>query len=183
MATKTVHSDPTLARQLIAGTSKHLANVGQLTFASASYTAAEVTAQLQALVQLRADVDAAEAATKAKRAAMHADMPARRAFLEAFVAYVKATFSKSPDVLADFGLTPKKAPTTPTVDAKAAAAAKRAATRAARNTMGSKQRKAVKGDVTAVVITPIKATPVAATPAGPSAPNGGTTAGTAPHTS
>jgi hypothetical protein len=183
MATKTVHSDPALATKLIAGTNKHLTNLGQLTFASASFTAAQVTTQLQAIVQLRADVDAAKAVTQARLAALHAETPAQHAFLDAFVSFVKATFSKSPDVLADFGLAPKKARTPLTVDAKAAAAAKRAATRAARNTMGSKQRKAVKGDVTGVVVTPVKAAPVAATPAGPSAPNGGTTAGTAPHTS
>jgi hypothetical protein len=33
--------------------------------------------------------------------------------------------------------------------------AKRAATRAARHTMGPKQKKAVKGDVTGVVVTPV----------------------------
>jgi hypothetical protein len=183
MATKTVHRDAVLATQLIAGTTKHFAKAGQLAFASASYTPAEITTHLQAIVQLRADVDAAKAATQAKLAALRADMPIDRAFMDAFVSFVKATFSKSPDVLADFGLKPKKVRTPPTVDAKAAAVAKRAATRTARNTKGSKQRKAVKGDVTGVVVTPVKAAPVETPTAGPTAPTAGTPAGTAPHTS
>ena len=45
--------------------------------------------------------------------------------MAAFVAFVKATFGNSPDVLADFGLKPKKATTPLTVEQKAAAAAKR----------------------------------------------------------
>ena len=73
-------------------------------------------------------------------------------------AFLMATFSRSPDVLAVFGLAPRKT-TTPTVQVLAAAAAKREATRKARNTMGSKQRKAVKGAVTGVVVTPVVAGP------------------------
>jgi hypothetical protein len=48
-------------------------------------------------------------------------------------------------VLNDFGMTVPKTPGAKTVDAKATAQAKRSATRAARNTMGSVQKKAVKG--------------------------------------
>ena len=84
--------------------------------------------------------------------------PALRTFMSAFVAYLKAAYGSSPDVLADFGIS-RKARTPLTVDAKAAAAAKRAATRAARHTMGTTQKKAVKGDVTGVTVTPITAPP------------------------
>jgi hypothetical protein len=173
-----------LAEQLIAGTNKHLANTTQVMVASGSFTPAQVTAQLQALVNLRNDVDAAKASIKAKLAAEKTDMPALRIFMDAFVTFVKAAFSKSPDVLADFGLHPK-ARATLTVEAKTAAAAKRKATRAARHTMGSKQKKGVKGAVTGVVVTPITAAPpIATVPSSPSAPatSTGTTAGSAPHT-
>jgi hypothetical protein len=173
-----------LAEQLIAGTNRHLANVTQVMFASGSFTPAQVTAQLQALVNLRNDVNAAKATTKAKLAAEKADMPTLRIFMGAFVALVKAMYSKSPDVLADFGLHPK-ARTPLTVEAKAAAAAKSKATRSARHTMGSRQKKGVKGAVTGIVVTPITAThPVAKVPNSPSAPatSAGTTAGSTPHT-
>jgi hypothetical protein len=183
---KTVHADATLATHLIAGLAKHLANTGQLLLASGSFTPAELTMQLQAIVNLRADVDAAKAQTKAKLAALHAEMPAHRALMDAFVSYVRAAFSASPDVLADFGVSPKKR-ATQTVEQKAAAAAKRKATRAARKTMGSQQRKSVKGNVTGVVVTPIMAVqpPVLTASSGPSIPAtsaGATAAPAPPHT-
>lgn len=123
-----------------------------------------------------------KAATKAKLAAENADMPALRIFMDAYVTFVKASFSKSPDVLADFGLNPKNVRTPLTVEEKTVAAAKRKATRAARHTMGTKQKKGVKGTVTGVVVTPITAAaPVATT--GPSTPatSTGPTAGSTPH--
>jgi hypothetical protein len=175
-----------LATQLIAGTNKHFANTAQVMFAGGSFTPAQITAKLQSLVNLRDDVDAAKATTKAKLAAEKTDTPALHTFMGAFVTFVKATFGGQPDVLADFGVHPKvRAPLT--VEAKAAAAAKRKATRAARHTMGSKQKKGVKGAVTGIVVTPLTATqPVAATTA-PSSPNApatstGATATTTPRT-
>jgi hypothetical protein len=182
-----------LAGQLIAGTNKHLANTTQVMVAGSSFTPAQVTAKLQSLVTLRSDVDASRASTKARIAAEKTDMPALRTFMDAFVTFVKAAFGSQPDVLADFGLHPK-ARAQLTVEQKTAAAEKRKATRAARHTMGSKQRKTVKGDVTGIVVTPVAAgKPVATAPSGPSAPatstastavtgTGTTTAGTTPHT-
>jgi hypothetical protein len=85
-------------------------------------------------------------------------------------------------VLADFGLRPKKAPTPLTVEEKAAAAAKRKATRVARNTMGSQQKKAVTGTFVGVVVTPIWTAPITPAPAAPNGPTPGPTGGTTPHT-
>jgi hypothetical protein len=173
-----------LAEQLIAGTNKHLANVTQVMLTGGSFTPPQITAQLQALVNLRNDVDTAKAQTKAKLAIEKADMPSLRTFMGAFVTFVKAAFGNAPDVLADFGLHPK-ARATLTVEAKALAAAKRKATRAARHTTGPKQKKSVKGAVTGIVVTPVTApSPVAATPTSPNVPatSTGATAGTTPHT-
>ena len=147
----------TLAEQLITGASKHFASGPPVAFASDSFTPAQITSQLQSIIALRADVEAAKNALKAKLATEAANMPALRDFLYALVAFVKVTYSKSPDVLADFGLTPKKVATPLTVEQKAAAAAKRKATREARHTLGTRQRKAVKGAVTGVVVTPVTA--------------------------
>jgi hypothetical protein len=177
-------TDAGLAMRLIAGTNKHFANTSSLAFASATFTPAQVTASLQTIVNLRTDVDTAKALTKAKVAAERTQTPTLRSFMAAFESFVRATFGNSPDVLADFGLT-KKARTPLTVEAKAAAAAKRKATRAARHTMGAQQKKSVKGAVTGIVVTPVTAAqPVATTPAGPIAPatSTGTTAGSTPHT-
>jgi hypothetical protein len=144
------------AKQLSAGVAKHLASTTQVVFTGGPFTPAQITEKLQAIVTLRADVDAAKAETRVKIAAERADMPSLRAFASALVAYVKVTFGGSPDVLADFGIIPKaRAPLT--VEAKAAAAAKRASTRAARHTKGPKQKKAVKGDVVGITVTPVTA--------------------------
>jgi hypothetical protein len=174
-----------LAEQLIAGTSKHLASLPQIKLAGGSFTPSQIIAQLQTLVTLRSDVDAAKASTKAKLAVEKANMPALRILMSAFVTFVKAAHGTEPDVLADFGLHPK-ARTQLTVEAKTAAVAKRTATRAARHTTGPKQKKGIKGAVTGIVVTPVTAKePVAtAAPSGPSAPatSTGTTAASTPHT-
>ncbi|MGD0530383.1 MAG: hypothetical protein ABSE49_34935 [Polyangiaceae bacterium] len=174
----------TLAGNLAAGITKRLASAGQLTLAGSTFTPAQVATQLQTVVQLQQAVDAARAATKAKVAAMAAQMPALRTIMSAFVQFLRASFGNQPDVLADFGLEPRKVATPLTVEQKATAAAKRAATRAKRNTMGAVQKKSVKGTVTGVTITPIDATePVAPATATPTAPTAGAaTGGGTPHT-
>jgi hypothetical protein len=159
-----------VAKQLIAGTAKHLSNTAPAAFLGGSFTADQITSKLQTLVDLRTDVDAAKAAAKAKIAAEVTQRPPLRAFMSALTSYVKVTFGTSPDVLADFGINPK-ARVPPTVEEKAAAVAKRAATRAARHTMGSQQKKEVTGDVSGVLVTPIHApAPVVTAPSGPTAP-------------
>lgn len=149
-----------------------------------SYTSAQIVERLQTIVDRRNDVNAAKAVTKARLAAESADMPSARIFMDALVTFTKAAFGTAPDVLADFGLQTKERATT-TVEAKAAAAAKRQATRAARHTMGSQQKKSVKGAVTGILVTPITAPqPVATASGSPSAPatSAGTTTAATPHT-
>jgi hypothetical protein len=157
-----------LAQSLGAGVTKHLSNLTNVMLEGSSYTPAQIATKLQQVATLRADVDAAKATTKAKLAAEKAQTPALRTFMSALVSYVKAGYGSAPDVLADFGIHPK-ARTPLTVEAKAAASAKRAATRKARNTMGSKQKKAVKGDGVGITVAPPTAShPTAAAPTGPS---------------
>jgi hypothetical protein len=171
MATTTKTDLASRAQKLIAGTTKHLAGTSQLGFASNQYTPAQVTTSLQTIVDLRGAVNTAKAATKAKVAQERAQAPALRSFMSAFESYVKVTFGNSPDVLADFGLQPKKAATPLSVEDKAAAVAKRESTRKARQTMGSQQRKEVKGDVKGVVVTAVHdGATTAPSATGPSAP-------------
>jgi hypothetical protein len=144
------------AQQLIAGVTKHLGSTTQVTLLGSSFTPADLTTKLQQVVSLQSDVDAAKAATKSKLTAQKTSMTSLRPLMGALVAYVKASFGGQPDALADFGIHPKPR-AAPTVEAKAAAVAKRAATRAARGTKGSVQKQAVKGDVTGVTITPTTA--------------------------
>jgi hypothetical protein len=175
------NTEATLAKQLIAGSKKNLSNVSSLMLESGTFTPAQIEASLQTLADLRMSVDAAKAATKAKIADEHAQAPLLRSHMAAFVAFVKTAFSKSPDVLADFGLKPKKVTAPLTIEQQAAATAKRKATRAMRHTMGTKQKKKVKGTVTTIVTPtdskasqPVAPSPVVSAPAG-------TTGGGTPH--
>ena len=165
------------AESLIAGIQKRLAGGTQVQLAGGVFTPAQIVAELQKLVTMRADVMAARAATMAKVATEQATAPAIRVFMDTFVAFVRTAFGNQADVLADFGLDPKKAPTPLTVEQKAAAAAKREATRAARGTKSAKAKKGIKGTVTGVEITPIVAEPTK-----PAAPAPATAPTAAPHT-
>ncbi|HEY6462011.1 MAG TPA: hypothetical protein VIY73_17715 [Polyangiaceae bacterium] len=155
-------TDAALAEQLIAGTKKHFTTASPLAFASASFTPAQIETSLQTLATLRNDVDDARTALEAKLAAEKDQAAALVAFMRAFVQFVQATFAKSPDILADFGLKPRKARAPLTVEQQAAAAAKRKATRAARGTKGAKQKAGITGAVTGVTITPVTAAQPAA---------------------
>jgi hypothetical protein len=183
-------SETALATLLVAGTQKHFATVASLTFASASFTPAQVAAKLQELVTLRTDTDNARATLETKVAADTVQAPALLTFQRAYVQFVKTTFSNSPDILADFGLKAKKARTPLTVERKATAVAKNAATRSARGTKGAKQKLEVTGAVTGVVVTPVTAAkpgPAAAVTSGTSTPAGSPVASVTPapptHTS
>src|SRR5258708_1401027 len=115
-------------------------------------------------------------------------MPSLHSFMAAYVTYVKAAFGSAPDSLADFGMQPRKVRAPATVEEAAAAVAKRAATRAARNTKGPKAKLTVKGDVTGITLTPVTASPHVAPTAAPASPTATTptspspTATPAPHT-
>ena len=173
-----------LAESLIAGVQKRLPN-GSLTFAGGTFTAAQITSELQQLVDLRAAVTAARAATQVKVDAETIKLPALRAFMNALVQCIRVAFGTQADVIADFGLPPKKVPTPLTVEQKAAAAAKREATRAARGTKSAKAKKGIKGAVTGVVLSPVVAgPPVVQAPIAPTAApsTGAATGGTAQRT-
>jgi hypothetical protein len=154
MTIRNKEMDADLAEQLIAGFKQHFSTVSALTLGSESYTPAEVEAFLQTLIDLRQAVDDARSALKTKIMAQAAQAPALRSQMAALVAIVKASYGPSPDILADFGLEPKKARAPLTIDQMATAAAKRAATRAARHTMGPKQKQKVKGTITTIVSPP-----------------------------
>ena len=89
----------TLAGNLAAGITKRLASAGQLTLAGGTFTPAQVATQLLEVVQLQQDVDDARAATKAKVAAMAAQMPALRTIISAFVQFIRAAFGNQPEIL------------------------------------------------------------------------------------
>jgi hypothetical protein len=157
--------DATRAAKLLAGFQKHLAAFASLTFASKTYTPSQITAALQLIIALRAAIEAAKAVLKAKLWDEKAERPALLAIMTGLESFVKVTYSESPDILADFGLEPKKVPTPLTTEQQVVAVAKRISTRAARGTTGPKAKLKIKGNVVGVVLTKVKASPVVAPPA------------------
>jgi hypothetical protein len=152
------------AENLSEGTTKHFTNASQvLTVGGVSYTVAQISANLQEIVDLRNTTTSAQATAKAAVAAEEAKLPPLLLFLAAYVAYVKATFGNSPTVLGDFGVPTRKARKPPTTEEKAAASAKAKATRKARGTKGPVAIQAITGNVIGVQVTPITAPEAPAT--------------------
>ena len=146
---------------LVAGMQKHFPN-GSFMFGNVTYTTASFVQAIQALEDALTAVNAAQAtardAVRARRAAQANVAPLMRDLRT----FLRATFS-SAATLADFGLTPIRAPRPLDSEQRATATAKLRATRLARGTKSKKQKLAIKGDVTGVVVTPV-------TLAGPSSP-------------
>jgi len=158
---------------LIAGTQKH-ASSGPLTLEGVAYTPAELAQVLQSLSDAIAKADATKADWKDALKSMRDTQAKVGPLLQAYKSWLVATHGKAPAILADYGLAPPKARTPQTADQKAAAVAKRKATRDARHTAGPKQKAKIKGTVptpaTAGSPAPAPATPAQATPTAASSP-------------
>jgi hypothetical protein len=164
-------------RLLIAGIQKHLANTSVLVNGT-SYSGAALEARVRARLDA---VNATIAARAAWLAAVKAEEQALAESKTFYNSFKKGLFTmfEAVDDLADFGLAPHKKPVM-TPDEKVAATAKAMATRAARHTMGKRQRLAITGEnpgparpaspgVPAVVASPVAA---ATPPVGPLQPPG-----------
>ncbi|HZU82318.1 MAG TPA: hypothetical protein VE987_05355 [Polyangiaceae bacterium] len=141
---------------LIDGLKKHEAILASLLIGGTSYKTADIIATLQSRIDAR---NAAVSSRATWQAEVKADRDTRtktKALVSGLRQALAVMFAGSIDALADFGLKPRKARVV-TPEQKQAAALKAKATRAARGTMGSQQKKAVKGSVTGVVVTPIVA--------------------------
>jgi hypothetical protein len=164
-ATKKTSKTDELAklRKAISGINKHLLAVATLLLAGQSITPAALVQLFQAYVDLAAAIDTARAKVQALLAQEKLMGVNVHLLLQALHAFIVAQYgNQAAEMLADFGFAPKKA-TQLTAEQKAAAAAKRTATRKARHTMGSKQKKDIHG-------APAPAPAPAATPAPEPAP-------------
>ena len=144
-------------RNKAAGVKKHLSDVPQLIIAGTQYAPDEAVAILEARAAgSEAAVTARVALTTAVKAAI--DQRTRtKPFASSLHQMVIAMFGNRPDILADFGVAPRKEPTIK-LETKVAAVEKNLATRKARHTMGSKQRSLIHGDVPPEVTAPLAAT-------------------------
>jgi hypothetical protein len=153
-------------QSLIDGLQKHASTLSSLTFGGTSHPTAAILAVLQART---ASSDAVLPARAAWQSTVQADRD-ERAKTQAFVSGLRQAlhlaYAGSIDALAEFGLKPRKDPAQRTPEQKAAAVAKAKATRAARHTMGPKQKAQVRGTVTLIApaTAPTAPTPTAPTP-------------------
>ena len=168
-------------RSLIAGTQKHTPT-GPLTFGGATYDATSLVQTLQSLGNAIAASDAAKAKWNDALKVMQDEQAKVAPVIRDYQSYIVSLLGNAPSTLAEYGLAPRKVRTPLTVEQKAAAAAKGAATRAARHTMGTVQKKRVKGNVTGVVVTPIPAPSSTPSPAAGAAAQTASPTGSTPRT-
>ena len=150
---------------LVAGTLKHFPN-GTFTLGNTTYTTATLVEALKNLEQVLVALNAAQANAKDAVTALRNNETTSAPLVRAYKRFVYAAFSTATQQLADFGLQAPKARQPLTSDQRAAATAKLRATRKARGTTSKKQKLAIKGDVTGVIVTPVTA-PKAPTPVSP----------------
>jgi hypothetical protein len=156
-----------------------------LTLGGSAYTAQQIQQAFQGLLDALTAADAARAAWEDALKKVSAQkvtvLPLARAYANSLI----TANGDASSVLADYGLTPRKARAPMTTAEQAAAVAKRNATRSARHTMGTQQKKGVHGDVTGVTVIPVvsAAPATVTTPSSPTAPassSGGQAAAPAP---
>ena len=154
---------------LIAGTQKHFPN-GQFTLGNTAYTTATLVQALQSLVDALNAVTAAHSSVKDGVAALRTTETKVAPLVRDYTSFLRATFSTATTQLGDFGLLAPKAREPLSSAKRVAATAKAKATRAARGTTSKKQKLAVKGDVTGVVVTPVTQPAPSSPPAAPVGP-------------
>jgi len=157
--------EQTQLQQMLAGAQKDIPATSMVAVDGEELKQSDLVAKLQGWIQLYGQQDAAKAAASTAAQALKAAGITQ--FRVALGQALRQVLGKSSPLLADFGLavTQRKVPTTET---RILAKAKSAATRAARKTMGSVQKKAVKGTgVTSVTVSPSAGTSVVSAGAQP----------------
>ena len=162
---KNNRTDQTVADQnLINGLTKHASSIPSLVIGGTTYTTSEIIAKVQPRITSATTVTTTKATWQAAVKSDDAEQAASQSFVSGLRQAILVAFGGQVDVLADFGLTPRK-PRVLTPAQKTAAAAKAKATRAARHTMGKVQKSKVTG--TSVTAAPGTPTPAPAPPAAP----------------
>jgi hypothetical protein len=157
--------------QIIVGVEKDLQNVSQIPLDGDTYTPQSLVAFIQSRIDANNKVLTTKAAWADATKTYKALNTKGSAVVRALRSFVVGMYGEQSPKLADFGFTPSKR-ATQTADQKAAAAAKRKATREARGTTSKKQKSKIHGTVTpAQAAAAGNGTPAnASTPAAPAAP-------------
>jgi hypothetical protein len=125
-----------------------------VTIASVDYTGPKLVERLGQCIDAAARVQAARAALAQALATEETVLEGAHDFLYGLRRTILHAYSNAPTKLNDFGLEPMRVRRPPTNEEAVLRAAKAKATRTKRGTLGKKQKAAIKGNVTGVVITP-----------------------------
>jgi hypothetical protein len=132
-------------QKLIDGLNKHASTITSMVIAGTAMTPAQIIAAVQAILTTATNVVTTRAAWQAAVLTDSNTSVKNDAFLSGLRQALLVAFAGQVDALADFGLTVRK-PVVRTPAEKAEASAKAKATRAARHTMGAKQKAAITGE-------------------------------------
>jgi hypothetical protein len=176
MATKSNQTtNQTRDAQIIAGIGKHQATLSSIVLLGKAYTPSDLSNLFQAQITALASLAALKGQATEAVAAAQAQEKALSSLATALKNYLINSTGNSPSVLGDFGFAPKKAKKTNPVT-KVVAAAKNLATRKERGTMGSVEKKTVKGTVPVTIelstVTKETQSPESATTTAPIVPQG-----------
>ncbi len=141
---------------LIAGTQKHFPN-GSFTLGKTVFTTDSLVKLFQSLATALQSLNAAQSSAKDALTTVRGIEAQVKPVIELYKRFLRVTFGSATSDLADFAMQPPKARKVLSAQEKTAAAVKGQATRAKRGTTSKKQKLAVKGDVTGVVVTPVTA--------------------------
>jgi hypothetical protein len=139
---------------LIAGTQKHFPG-GSFTLGKATFTTDSLVKLLGSLATAIQSLNAAQSGAKDARKALQGIEAQVSPVIGLYKRFLHVTFGSATTDLADFALQAPKPRKVLSTEEKTVAAAKAKATRVKRGTTSKKQKLAVKGDVTGVVLTPI----------------------------
>ena len=134
---------------------------GNFTLGNQSFTTAALVTLFQSVIDATTKVNASQASTKVAVTGMRTAQASAGPVFLVLKRWLVSSYGTAADILGDFGLEPPKAPAPRTTEEKAATAAKARSTRQARGTTSKKQKLAIKGDVTGVLVTPVTATTAA----------------------
>jgi hypothetical protein len=131
-------------KQLISGVPKRLGDHGSMILFGKKYSVTELVTLLQRRVDVTENVTAAKAAYEKALLLEREELAATRRLVGKLRHMLKLMFTSSAEALADLGLTPALRRPATLVE-KVDAVAKALATRAARHTMGPRQRERIHG--------------------------------------
>jgi hypothetical protein len=133
------------ARNLLAGLAKRVSPRDEVLIEGQVFSRRQLTALFQEHLDAIEAIHAARAALSVAVAEERVIAARVWAVSQGFQAYVSSVIGKTADIFNDFGFEVPKKPGPKTVAGKLAGSRKSAATRAARKTVGSRQRLKIKG--------------------------------------